>query len=198
MNNNDHVLAEIARHNPFDDFRIVRERHGLWYCGKPGTGNMSFRVVFAPGMLMLYGDIGEIIFMPNDRHSLRWAYGDVFRPAYPYYPMSKISPQMREKEFLPERVEEWLIESIRDHRKNGDPEDVRNYIKFLRAWRSRCADGPLFEQSTYYELCSEHRIDDPPSCSDYPCRTYWCFQAMCWFMSHVNPDDPRFAEEMKP
>lgn len=197
MGNADRIYKETCDRKTFDRHEITRERFGVWYCGQKNTGNLSFRVVTATGMLMLYGDLGEIIFLPNDRHALRWAYGDTFRAEFPYYPMTKLSPQMREKEFLPEDATSWINDQIRQYRKDGDPETVKDYIKMAREWKNHLHASDVEAEASWYALCSDHQIDDPPTCRDFPPRTYLCFQAMCWFMSHVSEADPRFSEELK-
>jgi hypothetical protein len=195
MGNADSIYKETCDRKVFDRHEITRERFGLWYCGARDTCNMSFRVVVAPGLLMLYGDAGEIIFLPNDRNSLHWASGDTFRAEYPYYPMTKLSPQMRAQEFIPEDATRWVNEWIREARKQGDKEDARRYIKMAREWKDNLHGSDSEAETAWYALCQDHDVDDPPSCRDFPSRIYVCFQAMCWFMSHVSESDPRFAEE---
>lgn len=198
MGNSDRIYNEVCTRQTFDGHEITRERFGVWHCGKKNTNNLSFYVVLAPGMLMLYGDIGEIIFLPYAKNALQWAGSDTFRAEYPYYPMTKLSPQMREKEFLPEEATDWIKQWIREARKQGDKEEVRGYIKMARDWKEQLHDSECEAETAWYALCQDHGVDDPPSCRDFPSRTYYCFQAMCWFMTHVNAEDPRFAEELKP
>ena len=45
---------------------------GLWRCRNPGTTFYSFNILFPPGAVVLYGDVGEIILRPNDYDSLGW------------------------------------------------------------------------------------------------------------------------------
>lgn len=193
---NDQVLDRVRANKTFDRHEITRERFGVWYCGAKDTGNMSFRVVVAPGMLMLYGDIGEIIFLPYAKNTLAWAVGS-FQPEYPYYPMTKLSHHMREKEFQSDEVEGWLLEKVRENRKSRDNKWTKHYIDLVRRWRESDRDGLHQAERSWHELCYTSNLDDPPTFTDYPTGIYLCFQAMCWFMSHVSADDPRFSEELK-
>lgn len=47
--------------NHFENHAMRRETGWTWICRKPGTGIYGFRITFAPGSLMISGDIGDLI-----------------------------------------------------------------------------------------------------------------------------------------
>jgi hypothetical protein len=62
------VLADEA----FVDHVVREEGEGRWFCGRPGTGMYHFRVITAPRCVMLYGDIGEAIFICPESDGFEW------------------------------------------------------------------------------------------------------------------------------
>jgi hypothetical protein len=195
---NESALEEIRRNHYFDEHQITREHYGQWYCGKPGTGIFHFRVVMVPGSIILTGDLGEMILNVYSHRPLRWARGARFRPTEPYYPMSKLSHSCRAEEFLPDEATAYLMERIQEARVDGDRKQVKRYIKMTRAWKEVDKFDHREAEREWYQLCYDHGYDDPPGFRDHTINAYFRFQALCWFMSHVNPEDSRFKEELKP
>ena len=193
------AYEQARSHKWFDKHRIIREGPGLWYCGEKGTGCRHFRVIMVPGKIILTGDLGDMILNVNHRKPLRWALGSKFNPTQPYYPLSKLSQECRNQEFIVEDAIDWLKDQIREYRKWGDKEQVQLYIKMLREYRSfHCLDHPREAEREWYEVLYRNNYDEPPGFRDHDIGTYFRYQALCWFMSHVNPNDERFCEELKP
>ena len=73
-------LAKMAN-EAFVDHKLVPEQIStslkMWYCGKKGTGMYSFRVIAAPGMLLVYGDVGDYMLQANDRDLIPWICGAI-------------------------------------------------------------------------------------------------------------------------
>ena len=191
------AFDRIKKGRWFDHHQITREHHGQWYCAKEGTMMSSFRVVMVPGSIIITGDLGELIFNPYHAKPLRWAYGDTFRPEAPYYPMTKVAPAYRDETFQPEAVTAWLRAQIKEARANGERAEAKRYIKMARKWLNDRPPEDHWAEQWWYELCHEFDEDDPAGFREHSLRTWYLFHAMCWFMSHVNPDDPRFSEELK-
>lgn len=197
--NNERALEQIRAFKYFDEHQITREGPGLWYCGKPGTGIQHFRVIMVPGRIIVTGDLGDMILCVNHRKPLRWARGARFKPDQTYYPMSKLSHHCRNKEFKVEEATEWLEDQVREYRRHGDRTQVGYYIKILREWKEcTVLDHPREAEREWYEILYRHDYDEPPGFSDHDIGTYYRYQALCWFMTHVDPNDPRFEEELKP
>lgn len=44
----------------------------MWLCRRPGSGMYHFRVVAGPGMLLVYGDVGNHILQNHDKDMVKW------------------------------------------------------------------------------------------------------------------------------
>lgn len=80
----------------------------MWFCGKPNSGSYHFRVISAPGAIILYGDVGDKIIMAAERDMIPWLKGAVNSPSYL---ISKISGHNDNKNvFLVGEAEKFLEE----------------------------------------------------------------------------------------
>lgn len=79
----DHVLKDVGP--------------GEFYLGKPGTSCYSFRLLFRPGMVCVWGDLGEWVLRHADRNSVGWFRGATDSPDYL---LSKVQAGEKE-EFYP-------------------------------------------------------------------------------------------------
>jgi len=81
----------------------------MWLCHKPGMGMYHFRVISAPGMLTVYGDIGDNILAASDKDLIPWLRSAVKSPDYL---MGKIVGARKRAEFIEGEVEEmfdWML-----------------------------------------------------------------------------------------
>lgn len=60
------AVEAFARH------KLRSEGKGRWYCGRPGSGLYHFRLITAPGCILLYGDIGQAILLCQAVDALAW------------------------------------------------------------------------------------------------------------------------------
>jgi len=65
------TIDELAK-EAFKDHVLREEGEGRWFCGRPGTGMYHFRLIVAPGCVLLYGDIGEAVFLCAEPDALNW------------------------------------------------------------------------------------------------------------------------------
>jgi len=192
------LLAQARKDKWLDTHEIKRIRFGLWHCAKPGTRMGSFNVAYNGSALVVFGDLGEMILLPNDANAFRWAKNTTFNPENPYYPLTKLSPQMRDKEFqadealayLKERVEECKTSTVLDER------DLNKWTKMLKEWEEYPHDEHWEQESYWHQLWSDHDLDDPADCRSWTPRVLWVYTALCWFMGKVEWEDPRFKEEL--
>lgn len=195
--NNEKALEQVRHFQRFDKHVITREGHGVWYCGEPGTGIYHFRVIMVPGRIIVTGDIGDMILHVNHAKPLRWALGCKMTPEGTYYPLSKLAPEFRESEFQPDDATEWLNDQISEHRRWGDRETVRKLIKMAKAWKGCYYKDELDRaEHFWHEMLYEHG-EEPIGFRDYEFGIYFRYQALCWFMQHVNPKDDRFKAELR-
>lgn len=67
----DYIRTLAAR--DFAEHELHEEGPGRWRCQKPGTWCMGFHVITAPWLVIVAGDIGDVIFEPSDRDATAWA-----------------------------------------------------------------------------------------------------------------------------
>lgn len=202
MSNLDRILkeAEPGGWLAFERHEITRERFGLWRCAKPGTVRESFWVASAAPALVIFGDLGELIFLPHAANSLRWAAGTKWDPANPYYPMTKVSQRLDLEEFSIEEATAFLEECVEECKASSvlDEEELERYSSMLERWRSHALDDPREAEAEWWGLWSEFGDPDAPDCRFLKSGVCVTWIALCWFMRHVSESDPRFAEELRP
>ena len=81
----------------------------MWLCHKPGTGIYHFRVIAAPGILVVTGDVGDNILRASDRDLVPWLRGAVKSPDYL---MEKIVRGYNCKEFVEGEVENMFCNML--------------------------------------------------------------------------------------
>ncbi len=98
----------------FRHHRLIEEGEGRWYFrNRNGSNNYSFHLVAAPGMVAMYGDIGELMLLPYGGRALDWLRGVMDRRADCIsleYVAEKVSRDMSVKEFQPELITEFVAE----------------------------------------------------------------------------------------
>ncbi|MGD9730141.1 MAG: hypothetical protein AB7L09_02970 [Nitrospira sp.] len=190
------ALEHVRKFQRFDRHEIVREGPGIWFCADQHTSMYHFRVIMVPGRIIVTGDIGDLVLHVNDRKPLRWALGCRMKPGETYYPLSKLSPDMGRKLFQPDSAEEWLVEQLTASRNDGDKPQVQKYIKMIREWRECHFRDELDRAEQYWFELLDENGEEPISFREYEFGVFFRYEALCWFMQHVNPQDDRFREEL--
>jgi len=139
---------------------LTQEGPGEWRCGREGTVIHSSRVLLRPGMVAVWGDLGEWILRHGDRDSLGWLRGAVKSPDYL---LEKVRAGKR-SEFYPDDALAWL----------RSDEAVEAYGKD-RVAKAREAledfDSGPFSQDRWFDACyGAACMDDPPR-FEYPCAS---------------------------
>lgn len=186
----------------FDAFELkYEEETRSWRCRNPANGYHWFRLYFAPGVVFMWGDIGEFVWSVNDSNALEWYLGQGAQEGdYPDYFLGKlraVSGEAGSTEFyvgdayayIDERVAEiraeWdeLVEGMepdsddRHHAAN----DIANRKKPWEDVRSRFTE--LLEEQTneertcWYLAYTEAGFDDPPSCHGWTATALWSWYA---------------------
>ena len=107
------VREDAAEHasSAFREHSITIEGEGRYYFGKPFEGAYHTRIVTAPGALIMFGDVGELILMPSDKDALGWLRMVTKRKNYDLsYIASKVSGDMKDSisRYHPDLVRRWL------------------------------------------------------------------------------------------
>jgi hypothetical protein len=193
----DRLIEEIQRRRFFDNHHIEKRGPTTWRCRVQGEGGINaFYVTTQPGAIIMWGDLGELIFTiygaPNAFH---WGRRN-FRRTDTYYPFTKLALDMRDKRFSTEDATDYLKERVEEAKTSSvlDAEDLARAEKMLKTWEIRCGNEPHEDEAEWWRLWSEFDDPDAPDMRDWKPRIYWCFFCLCWFFSHVSADDPRFSE----
>lgn len=192
------VQKDIARHaaGEFADHVLTVEGPSEWRCGKPGTGIMAFRVLCRPGMVAIWGDLGEWVLRVSDRNPVPWIRGAVRSPDYLlekvqageklcFYPSDALALLDD-----PDTAETWGADIV---------ERVREELGSM--W------GEESTRDEWYMAWSSAGADEPPDC-DYPSRgALWLVEMLRKFvdleanLSHdrnaPTPADLAVADEIE-
>lgn len=163
---------------------IKKESESIYYCGKPGTGIMSFRVVFLPGAILIYGDIGELILTQHNL-DLPWLCGSVHSRSY-FFEKSR----NKTKAFCAGDAAahlDFLLDSYRTDY-GADSEDFEKQRAYLEAvWEKWDVDN-----------CESYEVENNwyLAYSDYDSEVYvaehlssqdiWCWEAAKWFVENLK------------
>jgi len=185
----------------FKDHVITEEGENVFRCGQPDTIIHSYRVAFLPaGMIVVYGDIGEMMIQ---RGGEGWLRGAIRHDYVSDYIMEKVRPVRRIEAFMPgdalielrqihdgipeidhkgvNFVEQAIAEGDEpcdsDWEVKPDPEGAE---KIAREWLlyNDGDDGEAWSRAIY-----EHTGDcEYNDCRDYTTNDLWCYYALSWFI----------------
>lgn len=156
----------------FADHALTVEGPNEWRCGKAGTVIMSFRILCRPGMVVVWGDLGEWVLRPSGRGTVAWLRGAVDSPDYL---LSKIAAGKKERFYVAEA--EKLL---------ADPETAEYWgegvvAKVRESLESRWGDEMTRDE--WYQAWSDAGADEPPG-ADYPCEAaLWLVEMLRKFVA---------------
>lgn len=157
---------------------VTAEGPGRWFAGRPKRSEYHFRVLTAPGAIVLLGDIGELILLPHDRDAFAWMCGTLRDGRELSYPLSKIPTDLRQEEFLEDLAEEILAEEVASGALKPDEADA------IRDAYQGEDDHPETEWNrAWYEICPDGEY---PSARWWTWRTIYQVEALRWFVKAVT------------
>lgn len=198
------IRKRAAQH--FSEHVITKEATGRWFCGKPGTGIYSFRVLCVPGAVIVYGDIGELILRPyaSPPDELAWLRGAAKNAKYPEYCLGKCPPAHKQEEFLSGDAVKYLRNMVDEAHSWYDtcqerPDEIlplslvgpeyvaevaRTAKEIAERWESnRGYMRPALAWSdAVYSVTCDPEMDH---CLDFSAEMLFCFNALCWFVEHL-------------
>lgn len=166
----------------FSEHVITGDALNGWRCGRPKSGFYSFHVIVRPGMVCIYGDIGEGIFRggePSDM--LGWLRGAVESLDYL---ASKLQPQR--KEFYPGDAFAFAREMLADNEARDDERYAKQWRTIIEEAEDLQEDGML-DGRAWGGLVYEHApgSDAFDVGTDYASDTLWLIEALRWFVAHL-------------
>lgn len=192
------VQKGIAQHaaEEFADHVLTVEGPSEWRCGKPGTGIMAFRVLCRPGMVAIWGDLGEWVLRVSDRNPVPWIRGAVRSPDYL---LSKVKAGER-LSFYPADARALL----------DDPETAASWgAEVVEKVREELGStwGDEATQEEWYVAWSNAGADETPDCEYPTIHALWLVEMLRKFvdleanLSHdkdaPTPADLAVADEIE-
>ena len=108
MRKDDRIAALAA--GRFDEHVVTMEGLGRWRCGRPDSNLYSFRVIAAPGAVIVYGDLGKRVYRHANHDSLEWLRQAVRDPDYLLGKASPPFERVLEEENLRAELNAWVGE----------------------------------------------------------------------------------------
>lgn len=167
------TIAAVAA-DSFAAHQITVTKKGDYLCRRPGTGVYHFFVILRPGAVIVYGDIGDGIFLFSDADALKWLRGAVRSPGYL---LEKLVTKTTD--FYPGDA----IEFAEEHAKEYEGKWREVYEWAVEA--NQC--GELHAGSWGQQVYDE--IGDAEACSigtEPSSRCLWLVEALKWFVGHVD------------
>lgn len=165
----------------FKDHALTEEGDCRWICKRAGGGAYWFRLITAPGSIVIIGDVGECILRPycKQHQVVSWLRGAVNSPAYfvEKVQASKTSPFA----FYPEEAIKWL----NDYAKEMADENADYARRVSDAWAaaSEMHDGDGLSQHDYLRIASDAGIDDAYDVGRYlSSRMLWMIEVCRCFV----------------
>lgn len=177
-------LTEIASES-FADHIITCEQSDLpvrmWYCGRKNTGIYSYRIVAAPRMILVYGDVGDYMLQASDYDLIPWLRGAVKSEHYVIGKMIN-----KGEEFLPDEAEA-LLNELRDRYIEEENNIGLSNIESIRdTW-----DKDYDNLDKFAEIFMS--VNEPTSLLgrtiDYESGVYWTMECLKKFIELLNNDD---------
>lgn len=182
------VIARMAA-EAFANHVLTQETSQQWLCGQLGTGIYHFRVLTAPGFLIVVGDVGEIVLQCHARDSLAWLRGAIGSVNYVLEKVRACSDADRREEFMRGDALEYLRELDIDHRRDNEPERDENgrfvanpgsptAARIREAWSESIDEDPAMQ---WLRACHEAGHDAPPRFVDASSRKLWLYHCLATF-----------------
>jgi hypothetical protein len=182
----DEVLAEVETNakRAFEKHKITPEGVDEYFCADPHDNDCSFHIIFRPGTIIIYGDVGDWILSLSCRDSFGWIFGSLSID----YVRQKIHATstirgdgQTESWYLPD-----AIEHIREDGAGGadEDEDENPYADLLEELKYACEE---ISHERFCEMWSDLNIDDYYQVGVYPSRgTMWVREILKWFRDNVE------------
>ncbi len=188
--------AEEQAKSAFRDHVITAEGPGRWRCAKPGTWIYGFRVITAPGAVIVTGDIYEAVFCMYDSDPLPWIVSVGKHRQFDY-----LLEKMRagpEPCFYKGDADEYLAERLKyddEEYPTADGEEPRTTVARKAAEEIRqLASWDELDYSSWGRAWSDAGADEIHGC-DYPShQAVFICEALAWFANHVE-DVPYYVQE---
>ena len=141
-----------------------------------------YRVVAAPGMLLVYGDIGDHMLQNHDRDLVKWLVDGAINS--PDYLIQKIVHHNRHKDFFHDEAMLLLDKAVTDA-SDDDEADAANKLRneVLDNWDQEYGHPHDFAKA-YYEAGGDPELIDYTM--DFSSGVYWTIECLKKFVELYN------------
>lgn len=175
------VIEKMAAQT-FADHRMRREPSHSWRLGAPGIGLESFRVTWAPGIVVVSGDIGDITYRLWPAFGTLWdAIEMIHKAGYDYLTGKSPLKQEFDRAATMDRLVEIANEAVRFRDKWSiweaivEASDVPgSYLDETVRTEAVVALTDSLDEHQVYEICGDHEQIQLA----YDQRTRWCYEAV--------------------
>lgn len=170
----------------FGKHRIEKEPTG-WLCKNPEAGFYWFRVILAPNLILVTGDVGDLLIHPGVTDPMRWLKKCLRDPSY-VFGKTDGSLKVYDPELMARQMQELqaqLLEGL-------DPEnpDDKERIDKINYTIEELVDTDYFSAEAFvhavYNSDLEIDSDTIPTVERYSEGFYWRLEALRWFVGHVD------------
>lgn len=157
------AAAEFAKHE------LIQEGEGRWRCGTPGSPFYWFRVITAPGTVIVFGDVGAAV-LRFSAEPIEWLQGAVRSPDYL---ISKA--EWKDETFYEGDALAWMEDRI-----------VEGDVHAVLA-KGRLADAPWMSREQWMAAWEEEALSGIlPKFMGPSSQMYWIIEALRWFVGALN------------
>lgn len=157
--------AEVLAGPCFRNHVVKPEGDGRWLFHEPGTFMHHFRVITGPRMVMIYGDIGEVVFIPSDVNALGWLRcvlrGGPGKISYGYV-AEKVPSHIKIAEFSKELLKEYIAD-LKTEMAEAERDDEADRVRAIDDAIEAVEDAESTESFYGALYASDMEVDDPPT-----------------------------------
>lgn len=179
-------ITEVARESLANHRLVPEQTEGpvrMWYCGEPGTGIYSFRVIAAPFMILVYGDIGDYMLQASERDLIPWLRGAVKSE---HYLISKFVH--KQEVYLPEEAD-LLLKGLAREYADDDYSGGLQKIGQIRSNWNKDYDG--FDKFAEEFVCAGFESELLKSVTDFESDIYWTVECLKKFVDlYATQEEP--------
>ena len=171
------LIADLAR-NSLSEHEITQKSESdlvkAYICRGPKNSFHWFGVIFAPRLVVVYGDIGDLTLNVNQQDTRAWA---LCSDEMDYVLGKAVRPEL---EFFPEEARRAIKASFDDESRYAvklqEQFDLVQYDLDNHEWHRM-----------FYEVTGD---GDAPGCTDFSSEMLWCYHALRKFVEMFNRDLP--------
>ena len=178
-------IAEMAKES-FARHELTVKADREWLCKRPGEWAYSFFVIARPGVLIVYGDLGEYVLRMHNEDPITWLDGAVGSPAYLFGKVAAVSRNDGSAKIWYWRdAQRYMRDAIASYGGDGVHAAVVKAVT---------EDGDYgVTHDWFLECCHEAGLDDMSTVGvGWAAGMWWLHQALSWFQAaewaaHAQP-----------